>query len=113
MNSPPAARSAVKEARGAGPRSSNAPNPNYVRVVNPVSNGTGIFRRKKAEHYVSQGRAQWTGPDQLRLVMTHPKNIEAARGAFGYDSIPCGFEWLFGISDGETVVKTARGGGAA
>ncbi len=119
MNSPPAARPAVEEARGASTRSRNTPNPNYVRVLNPVSNGTGIFKCKKADYYVNKGRAKWVDKNhsQLRLVPTHPKNIEAARRACAldraYDSIACDFDMFIGMSGGETVVKIARAGGRA
>ena len=116
MTGSPAVRPETQEARGAGPRSRNTPNPNYVRVLNPVSNGTAIFNRKKAEHYVKKGRAEWVGDNQLqlRLVMSHPKNIDAAHCAralaLGYDSIESGFRWFVGTSGGAAVMKTERGG---
>lgn len=52
-----------------------------VKVVNPVWNGNGIIKRKVADYYVSEGRAEWIGEDQLRLVATHPKNQVAAERA--------------------------------
>jgi hypothetical protein len=114
LTGPPAARPGTQEARGAGPRSRNTENPNYVRVLSPVSNGTGIFKREKAEHYVKKGRAEWVGDDQLqlRLLMSHPKNVEAARRARavdrGYDSVTCDFRLFVGMSDGAAVWKIER-----
>jgi hypothetical protein len=49
-----------------------------VKVLNPVSNGRGIIRRVDADHYVREGRAEWAGPDQLRLNLSHPRNVAAA-----------------------------------
>ena len=56
-----------------------------VRVVNPVWNGKGFVKRKVADYYVSEGRAEWVGADQLRLVGSHSKNKEAAQRALAYD----------------------------
>jgi len=115
MTGPPAAGPGAQEARGAGPQSRSIPNPNYVRVLNPVTNGTGIFKRKKAEHYVKKGRAEWVDDNQLqlRLIMSHPKNIDAAGRACslarGYDSVTCAFQWFVGTSNGAVVTKTERG----
>ncbi len=60
-----------------------------VKVVNPVWNGNGIIKRKVAEFYVTEGRAEWVGRpesfsgtlDQLRLIPSHPKNVAAAARA--------------------------------
>lgn len=59
-----------------------------VKVVNSIWNGAGTIRRKKAEHYVSLQRAEWVGPDQVRMVMSHPDNqAAAAKAAVGYEAI--------------------------
>jgi hypothetical protein len=49
-----------------------------VLVTNPVWNGgSGYVKRKIANFYVSEGRAEWIGEGQLRLVENHPKNRAA------------------------------------
>lgn len=48
-----------------------------VRIVNSVWNGNGVIKRKIAECYVREGRAEWVAGDQLRLVLSHPKNQAA------------------------------------
>ncbi len=59
-----------------------------VKVVNSIWNGAGTIRRKKAEYYVSLQRAEWVGPDQVRMLMAHPENrAAAAKAAFGYEAI--------------------------
>jgi len=78
------------EADGAGPRGSvkHATRTPYVRVVNPVWNGSGYIKRKKAEHYVRTGRGCFVALDQLRLNESHPDNIAAAsRAAAGYEGV--------------------------
>jgi hypothetical protein len=58
-----------------------------VQVVNSVWNGSGYIKRKVADYYAGEGRAEWIGSGQLRLVMSHPKNIAAAeRAAKAYTS---------------------------
>jgi hypothetical protein len=49
-----------------------------IKVINPVWNGNGRLKRKVAEHYVSEGRAEWVGEDLLRLDLSHPQNQAAA-----------------------------------
>jgi len=49
-----------------------------VKVINPVWNGNGRLKRKVAEHYVSEGRAECVGEDLLRLDLSHPQNQAAA-----------------------------------
>jgi hypothetical protein len=49
-----------------------------IKVINPVWNGDGRLKRKVAEHYVSEGRAEWVGDDLLRLDLSHPQNQAAA-----------------------------------
>lgn len=62
--------------------------PYRVTVVNPIWNGGYTIRRKKAEHYVEVGRAEWVGPNQLRMLMSHPANIAAmTRASAGYHDI--------------------------
>ena len=83
MTGPPAVRPKTQEAGGAGPRGrekTTKVNPNYVRVVNPIWNGPGVFDRKKAAHYVKEGRAKWVGSDQIQLVAVHSLNIAAKEG---------------------------------
>jgi hypothetical protein len=100
MNSPPAERSATQEAAGAGPRGKKTARTlsSHVRVVNPVWNGSGFIRRKKADFYVKGGRAVFVGSvrhpdrdemiDQLRLIESHPDNVRAATtAAAGYEAI--------------------------
>ena len=100
MNSPPAARPAIQEAAGAGPRGKTTARrlSSYVRVVNAPWNGSGFIKRKKAEFYVTAGRAVFVGSardphrdeiiDQLRLRESHPDNVRAAKtAALGYNGI--------------------------
>jgi hypothetical protein len=49
----------------------------YVKVTNPVWNGSGYIKRKTANFYVGEGRAIFVGEDQLRLIESHPKNRAA------------------------------------
>lgn len=57
-------------------------------MVNRIWNGGYTIRRKKAEHYVEVGRAEWVGPNQLRMLMTHPANIAAmTRASAGYHAV--------------------------
>jgi hypothetical protein len=100
MNSPPAGRPRTQEAAGAGPRGKGTARnlSSHVRVVNAPWNGSGYIKRKKAEFYVKEGRAVYVGsarhPDrdemveQLRLLDSHPDNIQAAvTSAVGYEAI--------------------------
>lgn len=90
MIDPPAFTPDSYEADGAGPRGSEkqATRTTYVRVVNPVWNGSGYVKRKKAEHYVRTGRGCFVALDQLRLNESHPDNIAAAsRAAAGYETV--------------------------
>jgi len=57
-----------------------------VKVVNPVWNGRGLLKRKVAEYYVSERRAEWVGPDQLRLISSHPQNVAAAARANAWEA---------------------------
>jgi hypothetical protein len=57
-----------------------------VKVVNPVWNGNGRITRKVADFYASEGRAEWVGRDQIRLVLTHPKNQAAAARARAWEA---------------------------
>jgi hypothetical protein len=43
------------------------------------------MKLKDAEFYVNEGRAEWVGRDQLRLVLAHPKNRAAAERARGWE----------------------------
>jgi hypothetical protein len=81
MTGPPAVRPETQEARGAGPRSRTSPNPNYVRIVNRVRNDSGVVKRKRAVQLVNEGRAQWVGADQIRLVSGDPHNRADAADA--------------------------------
>ena len=59
-----------------------------MQVVNSIWNGPGTIRRKKAEHYVLTGRAEWVGPEQVRMITLHPENKAAASdAAAGYQGI--------------------------
>lgn len=55
--------------------------PANVKVVNSVWNGNGMIKRKVADFYVAERRAEWVADDQIRLVMSHPKNQAAAARA--------------------------------
>jgi hypothetical protein len=77
---PPGGAPETQDARGGDTRSSRQTNPNYVRIVNAVENGSPVIKRKVAEHYVLIGRAEWVGADQLRLN-SHPANKRAAAQA--------------------------------
>jgi len=61
-----------------------------IKVVNDIRNGRASMAQKDAVHYVALGRAEWVGPDQLRLVLSHPANIAAAARARAWevDSTP-------------------------
>ena len=50
-----------------------------IKVVNAVWNGSNMIRLKDAEHYIKEKRAEWVVTDQqLRLILSHPKNQAAA-----------------------------------
>jgi hypothetical protein len=61
-----------------------------VKVVNSVTNDRGLIRRKDAEFFVNEKRAEWVGAgqDQIRLIMSHPKNQAAARRAAAWTLEP-------------------------
>jgi hypothetical protein len=92
---PPGARPEIQKARGGDTRGSQQTNPNYVRIVNSVENGSGVIKRKVAEHYVTTGRAEWVAGDQLRLNLSHAgvtvtagqraNQRAAAQAATGYE----------------------------
>ena len=90
---PPGARLNMQEAVeavGAGPLGNTVTQKpsTYVKVVNSVWNGSGCIKRKVAEYYVEERRAEWVGDDQLRLIESHPKNRAAARRATrGYENV--------------------------
>ena len=56
-----------------------------VKVVNAVWNGRALIRRRDAEHCVSDGRAEWVGVDQVRLILSHPLNVAAAARARAWE----------------------------
>ena len=92
MNSPPATEAVPNNQRPLGQvPAENGPagKRSYrVKVVNSIWNGTGLIRRKKAEYLVSVGRAEWVGPEQVRMVVAHPENRGAAsNAAAGYEAI--------------------------
>jgi len=47
-----------------------------VRILNPIENGNGanITSRKKANEYVSQGRAVFAGRDFIRFIESDARN---------------------------------------
>jgi len=58
-----------------------------------------MLKRKVAEYYVAEGRAEWIGSDErretpidlLRLILSHPKNMAAAARASAYrHDVICG-----------------------
>jgi hypothetical protein len=113
MTEPPAAGPGTQEAAGAGPRGKEAARKlsPYVRVVNPVWNGSGFIKRKKADFYVKQKRGTFLNPEcnQLLLDMTHPENIAASESAsIGYAGVDACFQWRSGISDGATVFMAEK-----
>ena len=84
-----------------------------VKVVNDVRNvgenrgRPGRISRKDAEHYIKRGRAEWVGhgqfwdesrlgddgsrgawveADLLRLILSHPKNLDAAARARAWEA---------------------------
>jgi hypothetical protein len=57
-----------------------------VKVINSVWNGSGLLKRKVAEHYVREGRAEWVADGQLRLILSHPKNQAAAERAHAWEA---------------------------
>lgn len=48
-----------------------------VLIVNSVCNDRGMIRRRTADYFVTEGRAVWVGPEQIRLLELHPKNVAA------------------------------------
>jgi hypothetical protein len=92
VNSPPAAGAALNNQNPLGPvpaEGGQSERRSYqVKVVNAIWNGSGTIRRKKAEHYVLHGRAEWLGSEQVRMLMSHPANrAAAAEAAAAYESI--------------------------
>jgi hypothetical protein len=80
-----------------------------VRVVNAVWNGSGFIKRKVADHYVAEKRGVFVDDQlsQLRLDMTHPANIAAAkRAGDAYLNADLEFEWRRRASGGATVMVT-------
>jgi hypothetical protein len=57
-----------------------------VKVVNSIWNGSGVIKRKVAQSYVDEGRAEWVEQDQLRLVLSHWKNQAAAARARAWEA---------------------------
>lgn len=98
MTGPPIRRSGAQAAVGAGPLGeTTAPKSAWVKVVNPVWNGSGFIKRKAAAFYIAEGRAELVGTiagrdgnpqDLIRLIPSHPKNQAAARrSAQGYEAV--------------------------
>ncbi len=92
MNSPPAAGAVTDNRILLGPvpvdERPEVRRSYRVKVVNPIWNGSGTIRRKKAEHYVLHGRAEWVGSEQVRMLMSHPANrAAAAEAAAAYESV--------------------------
>lgn len=90
MTSPPARRPETQGAAGAGPlgMESDGRRSSHVKVVNPVWNGSGYIKRKTANFYAAEGRAEFVGEDQLRLINSHPKNRAASwKAATGYERV--------------------------
>ncbi len=53
-----------------------------VRGLGNISNGPGLIRRRDAEFFLANGRADYIGPDQdghdlIRLIRSHPMNLAA------------------------------------
>jgi hypothetical protein len=59
-----------------------------IQVVNSVTNDQGFVRRKDAEFFVKEKRAEWVGQEQIRLIMSHPKNQAAAKRATAWTLEP-------------------------
>ncbi len=62
-----------------------------VKIVNSVTNDRGFIRRKDAEFFVKEKRAEWADRldgDQIRLILSHPKNQAAARRAAAWTLEP-------------------------
>ncbi len=98
MSEPPAERPAAQDTRGAPSRRTEqqAPNPNYVSILNPIPCDKAVIKKKLAERWVKHGRAEWREKKAaIYLVTTHPANIEAvtaaaialARSTAGYDGV--------------------------
>jgi len=90
MTGPPGTRPEMQGAVGAGPLGETAGKKvsTHVKMVNSVFNGSGYLKRKVAEYYVAEGRAEFVADDQLRLIESHPKNRAAARrAARGYENV--------------------------
>jgi hypothetical protein len=90
MTGPPGVRPEMQGAVGAGPLGERAAKKlsTHVKIVNSVFNGSGYLKRKVAEYYVAEGRAEFVADDQLRLIESHPKNRAAARRAtWGYENV--------------------------
>lgn len=98
MTGPPLTRPHAREAVGAGPLGETmAQKSAWVKVVNAPWNGQGFIKRKVAEFYVKEGRAEIVGSvktidgrrqDLVRMSEFHPKNQAAARrAALGYERV--------------------------
>lgn len=90
MTGPPASSASIHESAAAGVarERESLKLSSQVHVVNSVTNDSRFIRRRDAEFFLAHGRAEYVGRfgdrDQIRLIMTHPKNRSAARFA-GYD----------------------------
>lgn len=112
-SSPPISWPAIQRAAGASPRGKKTGPKlsSYVRIVNPVWNGSGFIKRKKAIHYVKHHRGAFLDSEcnQLLLDMNHAENIAAARtAANGYNRVNAEFTWGPGVSGGATVLMAEK-----
>ncbi len=114
IHSPPALAPDTQEPAvdfdAAGMQASNEALPAIVSVVNATWNGPLRVRRRTAEYYLFQGRAERVGTNAIRLIYGDRRNKAAAAcDRRVYDSIDAGFEWARGSSDGCAVMKATRG----
>lgn len=100
-----------QEAEGAGPLGSGTREPKYVRVTNPVWNGSGWIDRKKADRYVVEGRGRFTGGSTFELDLRHPHNIATAKSARLKEARATRgmvYAPMIGLSDRCSVLKLER-----
>jgi hypothetical protein len=93
--SPPGARPNIANGSGGQPQS----NGKRARIVNPILNQSAKIRLKDAERLVRQGRGEWVGDDQLRLILSHPANTAA------HERAAAGYEWPAGKIVGKPEMR--------
>jgi len=82
-----------------------------VRITNQVLNQRAAVRMRDALHLVANGRAKWTGANQISLILSHPQNLykaEQARRDSERATSRVEFDWSPRESGGATVMQARR-----